>query len=393
MVFSRYAAKWITQNRALEAQEERRNEAKAWEERRLNAVGLSKLPRPDCVTMLDMAYLSGKIYEDPETDPAYICILPDGKSLFDNCSLMLKSWHQQYKIYNNGNYELPEEQQKLLGQMQENKFKKFVMNFAHPGAGPDSRAMPSEMRKSLELDAKNEANILNAEIDKNFEKVREINKSYIINNVKTYFKAAIYVNRLHRCSVLAIRGTVLSEVETFFADVGFATNTSFVIRPMYEQALRFYREVGMSNNKILRENPIVACTGHSLGGIIAKMIAPVTGLSTYTFNSPGVKPYLRNNKLQMGILANQEIVTFYAKGDWIGNFHREMDFGTHIPLSVLGSKDIKYKDIPSYMPGEGGLTYVFEKFMTYHAMVDIFNHLNETAEGRKYVTKRIKYEK
>jgi hypothetical protein len=161
---------------------------------------------------------------------------------------------------------------------------------------------------------------------------------------------------------------------------------------MYDQAVRFYIDVGRSNNKILRENPLVACTGHSLGGIIAKMIAPVTGLSTYVFNSPGVKQYLSENKLLMGLKINQEVITFYARGDIIGNFRRDNDLGRHIPLSIKGfSSEIGHTSIHKILKKDGR-DYLSETGISYHDMKSMFQHLNETEEGRKYVTNGIKYE-
>jgi hypothetical protein len=377
MVFSRYAAKWITQNRALEAQEERRKEAEAWEEKRLNAVGLSKLPRPDCVTMLDMAYLSGKIYEDQSSDAAYSCVLPDGKSLFDDCSVVLKRWEQIYKVYNSISYETPQDKIEEINQALKTYASKYIAGFVLPafaGSGPISPELQDAM-----TNPKNQ-----------IEKISEITESIIINNIPTYFKAAFYVNRTYRCSVFVIRGTVPIEFMTLIADLGYGRNFGYVINHMYRQAVKFYVETYKPYLKIFRENPIVACTGHSLGGILAKMIAPVTGLST--FNSPGVKQYLSENKLPMGLHANQEIITFYARGDAIGNFRRDNDFGSHIPLSVKGfSKDIEYTSLNKILT-YNGVEHLLRTDTKYHGMALMFQHLNKMEEGRKYVTKRVKYE-
>jgi len=378
-----------THNRALEAQEQRRKEAEAWEERRRNAVGLSMLPRPDRVTMLDMAYLSGKIYEDPQADPAFTCDLPDGKSLYQGCSDMLKMWYQERRIftdeiYTDGQKKIKDELEKKI---QDNKIKKLSIGFVAPMAGPDSRAMPPELIKKLNEDVKNEKEILDAEIRKDSEKLKEIS----INSDKTYFKAALYVHPTYRCSVLVIRGTVTDEWETLLADLGYGFNKNFYIRSMYEQAKKFYSDIAFSNDFVIRENPIVAVTGHSLGGIIAKMIAPITGLSTYTFNSPGVKQYLKEKNLPNGLGFSQEIITFYAKGDAIGNFRRDNDFGTHIPLSVKGfSEEIDYTGINKIL--KDGLDHLNKTRTMYHGMNLMFQHLNENEEGRKYVTKGIKYE-
>jgi hypothetical protein len=378
MSHSRYAAKWIGTNSALAAQEERREEERDREEDRLNSVGLSKLPRPNCVTMLDMAYLSGKIYEDPDADPLYTCVLPDGKSLFDDCSLMLKRWEQVYKVHNSISYETPQDKIEEIKQAIRTYANKYIAGFLLPAFAGSVPISP--VLKDTITNPTNE-----------IEKISEITESIIINNIPTYFKAAFYVNRTHRCSVMVIRGTVPLEFMTLIADLGYGRNVGFVISHMYRQAIKFYREAYRPYLKIFRENPLVACTGHSLGGIIAKMIAPVTGLSTYTFNSPGVKQYLSENRLHMGLHANQEIITFYARGDIIGNFRRDNDLGRHIPLSVKGySKDIEYTSLSKILT-EKGLKYSFETRTSYHDMKSMFQHLNETEEGRKYVTKIIKY--
>jgi cephalosporin-C deacetylase-like acetyl esterase len=96
--------------------------------------------------------------------------------------------------------------------------------------------------------------------------------------VDTHFKAALYINGYYKCSVLAIRGTVLSEIPTIIVDAFFGLESEYFIMDVYRQALSFYQRI--SSSAIVKEYPLVACTGHSLGGIIAKMIAPVTGFVT-----------------------------------------------------------------------------------------------------------------
>jgi hypothetical protein len=95
----------------------------------------------------------------------------------------------------------------------------------------------------------------------------------------------------------------------------------------------------------------------------------------------------------MGLKIDQEIITFYAIGDIIGNFRRDNDLGRHIPLSVFGeNKDIKFVDMKNIFSKEFA-SYFYETKLKYHGMADIFKRLNETEDGRRYVIKRIKYVK
>jgi hypothetical protein len=144
----------------------------------------------------------------------------------------------------------------------------------------------------------------------------------------------------------------------------------------------------------LKKFPLVACTGHSLGGTIAKMLAPVTGVSTYTFNSPGVLQILRKypsspQKLRPG----QEVLTFIANGDAVGNFRWEDDFGgkeDHIFLPILGSVRIPYTRLKQYLTVDGG-KYFAKTLFNFHGIVDMFSYLKTTDDARKYRARNIAY--
>jgi hypothetical protein len=153
----------------------------------------------------------------------------------------------------------------------------------------------------------------------------------------------------------------------------------------------------------LKNFPLVACTGHSLGGTIAKMLAPVTGVSTYTFNSPGVLQILRENspspqelkpesspkKLRPG----QEVLTFIANGDVVGNFRWEDDFGKkeeHIFLPILGSERIPYTRVTQYLTVDG-IEYLKNTMMKYHGIVDMFSYLKTAEEARKHRSRGVIY--
>jgi hypothetical protein len=149
---------------------------------------------------------------------------------------------------------------------------------------------------------------------------------------------------------------------------------------------------------ILKEYLLVACTGHSLGGAIAKMLAPVTGVSTYTFNSPGVlqilREYLKEHPSSLQKLRpGQKVLTFIANGDVTGNFRWEDDFGKkedHIFLPILDSPRIPYTRLKQYLTLDG-IKYLRETTVIYHGIVDMFYYLKTANDARVYRSKSIAY--
>lgn len=266
-------------------------------------------PKPLSPTMLDMAYLSAKIYEPIDKDhPIYSCRVPkntqEHHDLFEGCSSKLDQWE------------------------------------AH--------------------------NTTNSED----------------------FHAALYVNSLYGCSILALRGTDPTNAAHLLADAQYLFNTAPF---MYDEAIKYYQY--LQTLPVLKNYPLRACTGHSLGGIIAKMIAPITSLSTYTFNSPGVRQCLQENNLPENINHHtQEILTFIAKGDVIGNFRSDNDLGkeghNHVYLAVRGSKQTPYVSLKQLTTMEG-LLYLVDSATDYHGIDEMFEYLKNKEHARTHALRQI----
>lgn len=68
----------------------------------------------------------------------------------------------------------------------------------------------------------------------------------------------------------------------------------------FEALKKVYRILKVS----IKENPIKFVCGHSLGGILAKLLSPISKQATCAFNSPGVLDFLMENMKKVRILAN-----------------------------------------------------------------------------------------
>ena len=157
----------------------------------------------------------------------------------------------------------------------------------------------------------------------------------------TGFYGAFYKNTTTNVGAIAIRGT--SSVLDYLVDGEYVFDIPV---KQYEEALNFVAKV-----KALYPNvkKLYVC-GHSLGGIIAKMIAPRIGLNTIAFNSPGVVQFLKkrnlpwvrayNSDAMCSIPAKQTIITYCANGCPIGNLRHDNDVGVYKWLPVLGEKRI-----------------------------------------------------
>lgn len=99
---------------------------------------------------------------------------------------------------------------------------------------------------------------------------------------ETGLYARVYNHKYANYSVLAIRGTE-GKFNDFATDAGYMLN--YTELQQYEDAREFYYEM---LKYLKKHKPIQYVCGHSLGGILAKMIAPNTQVTTCAFNSPGV---------------------------------------------------------------------------------------------------------
>ena len=79
-------------------------------------------------------------------------------------------------------------------------------------------------------------------------------------------------------------------------------------------------------------------TGHSLGGILAKMAASIVGdaQKVLAFNSPGVQAAL--NVVPLSIIRHlKKVETIVTYGDDVGNYHKSHDIGPYIEISNIAS--------------------------------------------------------
>ena len=160
----------------------------------------------------------------------------------------------------------------------------------------------------------------------------------------TGFYASFYENIATGVGVIAIRGTdsTLDDI----VDIEYVSNKAFA---QYEEAISFFHTV--KNHYLFSGIQKIYVCGHSLGGILAKMVAPITGYDTIAFNSPGVREYLDLRHLPThysGIKATpykdafdrQQIITYCARADTIGNLRHDNDLGSYKFVDVKGGQQI-----------------------------------------------------
>ena len=158
---------------------------------------------------------------------------------------------------------------------------------------------------------------------------------------KTGFYANFYLNHVTNVGVMAIRGT--DSLLDGLADVTYILSKAI---EQYDQAIRYFESLKSRYSDMKK---FYIC-GHSLGGIVAKMIFPRTKVNTIAFNSPGVVQYLKeNNKpyVKSGSsdarcvpMIDPYAITYCANGDPIGNLRHDNDVGAYKWLPVLGEERI-----------------------------------------------------
>lgn len=203
----------------------------------------------------------------------------------------------------------------------------------------------------------------------------------------TGFRGRLYVSDWFNCSVIVFRGT--DNTINYIEDGLFALNYDTRV---YADALNFYDFV--IHHPIVKKYPLKAVCGHSLGGILAKSIAPVTGITTYAFNSPGVLDYLKNVVKKPTLLKHgQRVRTYISNADPIGNLKWKCDLGDHIFIPVFGAKYLNdlWLQYPTYWalldfvalftmvnPIEGKFSGIGTK---YHHDTDLFTEMLKRGLG------------
>lgn len=154
------------------------------------------------------------------------------------------------------------------------------------------------------------------------------------------FHASFYKNHLTNVGVMAIRGT--STMPEALADGAFGVGL-FGPKNMIQIKDAFEYFSFLEGNIFWRGTKGKYVCGHSLGGMLAKAIAPITTLNTIAFNSPGMNKFLIDNhyKVTFDNPSTQKQITYSATKDIIGNITNIYDNGTYVLINSFEEKDVK----------------------------------------------------
>jgi len=183
------------------------------------------------------------------------------------------------------------------------------------------------------------------------------------------FSAAFYIHSITGCGVIAIRGTNPKILDDLLNDAAFSFNLAM---SQYDDAILFCNIIKTS--PYWKNLTKIYICGHSLGGILAKMISPFSHLDTIAFNSPGVVNELTKQSKSTRLNFTQKIVTYIAQADLIGNFEHLHDFGAFKMVNVLNGKPLNPAETSSIISVDSLLTMV-KHGMEYHLMTNMYNAL------------------
>ncbi len=166
--------------------------------------------------------------------------------------------------------------------------------------------------------------------------------------------------------------------------------------------MNFYKLIKKSNLYISK--PIKYVCGHSLGGIISKMIAPLTKVDVCAFNSPGVIEFLEHLNWPIDILENQKIVTYVANRDEVGELKSYAELGERIYLATSHKNQtrvivpdihgLKYEDI---FPNEAAASLGSQNAlsnrmpMPFHSMSTLYKYLYDNNFENIFLKKNMNY--
>ncbi|WP_222435711.1 hypothetical protein [Fluviispira vulneris] len=165
-----------------------------------------------------------------------------------------------------------------------------------------------------------------------------------------------------------------------------------------QKALQFFKA---SKRSFLYEKiPIKYVCGHSLGGIIAKIIAPQTGCHTCAFNSPGVLEYMHARKWSVHIKNDQVIRTYVANRDEVGEMKYYAELGERVYLATTDKnkesevankklEDITEENSQTYAALVNG--FKTGGVMPFHSMKDLFLYLRKNNYDKTFLAKAINY--
>lgn len=110
------------------------------------------------------------------------------------------------------------------------------------------------------------------------------------------FYARFYHNSLHAHYVLSFRGTDVSAFGSLKADIEYARGVPPSIFQAGESAFRQF--IATHHDGLAR----ISLTGHSLGGILAKLLSVKTGVEAVAFNSPGIQSFVQDRARSYNIV-------------------------------------------------------------------------------------------
>ena len=145
------------------------------------------------------------------------------------------------------------------------------------------------------------------------------------------FHATFYKNMVTNVGVLSIRGTVPKIKETTDADKEyFKAEFDEKNMPQFTDAIQFY--IFLQTYSLWKDTTEKYVTGHSLGGMLAKALAPITGLNTIAFNSPSMSKFLLDNHFSLRLQPGQKQITYSSTKYFIGNVLSGTDTGKYVPV-------------------------------------------------------------
>lgn len=208
--------------------------------------------------------------------------------------------------------------------------------------------------------ARNVKNILDIKID----------EKLLIECEKEGLFARVYGNKNYAYRILAIRGTEPTSTGDLVADIRYFMNIEI---KQFEALKNVYQILEVS----IKDRPIQFVCGHSLGGILAKLLSPISKQDTCAFNSPGVLENLVKIMKKFFLGPKQKIVTYIAKRDLVGEYAHHADIGKRI--FVATTNDNKISKFETEDPRK--LNELPELTMKFHSMRDFFIFMHKSNYG------------
>lgn len=142
------------------------------------------------------------------------------------------------------------------------------------------------------------------------------------------FHAVAYYSDVLKVVLIAIRGTV---------NLGNIVDDGYVFLGTYPSSFvvcsRFYKDILDTIRGTPRQNYTISVTGHSLGALLAEMLAYTKGLSAVTFESPGSRSAIESypNTMPLDYTKKIRIYSYVYHQNWINTCTAHIGRIIHIP--------------------------------------------------------------